>query len=238
MMQCRVIFEERKREIELYFELLTDIIDREAVLIFPLPRDANADEARTERLIGKELSHTLKANGFLLLYNLVEASMTAGFEDIHTQIEAEEGLGADDLVDCLAHRAMRRFKSGVLEDASYFKHPASASILKYWLDDHKKLLRQEKSPLFSGNLDARKIREIGEEYGFSTVAGVQSDGRHLLAVKQKRNLLAHGTLGFRDCGREVSLPELLEIRRDVVAHLDGVVGNIEAYLSNRAYRRS
>jgi hypothetical protein len=236
MMQCRAMFVERKREIELYFDLLIDIIDRDASLIFPLLRSAGSDHARVEQAVSKDLSHTLKANGFLLLYNLVEACMTAGFDDIHTQIEGERGVGADDLVDRLAHRAMRRFRSGVLEDASYFKNPTSASILRYWLDDHKKLLSQEKSPLFSGNLDARKIREIGAEYGFSTDAGVES-GRHLVDVKDKRNRLAHGTLGFRECGRDVSLDALLTIRSDVLQHMDGVIGNIEIYLSTRAYLR-
>ena len=98
--------------------------------------------------------------------------------------------------------------------------------------------------LFSGNLDARKIREIANKYGFSCSIGaitledgtIQNFNRdHILTVKSRRNELAHGDYSFKDCGSNYTLQELMEIKIHVISYLRQVLEHIENYINDRKY---
>lgn len=240
MTPSRALFEERSAEITLYFELLNDLIDKDARLIFPLPLDAPADTPQRQKSIPKDLTHTLKANGILLLYNLMEATMATAIEDIHTQIEADPELGLDDLSEPLRRRALERFKPTSDGLAEHLRHPLSRSMLRHWLEDHRKSIKRAKNPLFSGNIDAKLIRDIAAMYGFSaqTDAEKTRNGGNLVKVMTKRNELAHGSLAFKECGTNLSFDELLRIKDEVINYLDGILSNIETYINQLQYLRN
>lgn len=239
MKLSRALFLERKEEINLYFELLVDVIDNNGRLVFPLPKGATDETRRREKEITKDLTHTLKANGFLLLYNLVEATMTSAIEDIHQAIGADENIGIDDLLDPLRNRAIERFKPNSKHPPSHLAHPISKAMVRFWLEDHRQSAENERNPLFSGNVDARAIRGIAEMYGFSSDTDVEKtrDGARLVNVKSKRNDLAHGHIAFKDCGRDLVLSDLLAIKDEVINYLDCILANIEAYLAEGQYLR-
>ena len=71
------VFQERKAEINLYFNFIEEIMLNNAHLRFP-------DE--TKKNIDSSLSKILRANGFLLLYNIVEYSMTQGIEAVYLHL--------------------------------------------------------------------------------------------------------------------------------------------------------
>lgn len=239
MSVARVLFDERANEIALYFSFIEEIIDRQASLIFPLPIGAKPHTKRKTKPVSIELTHTLKATGFLLLYNLVEATISNAIEEIHVTIE-NEALGTDDLNDALVTRAMTRFKHGAMNISEHCKNPASRSLLRYWIDEHKKGVAEEKNPLFSGNVDAKKIREVAGDYGFSTSTTKRKtkDGKSLVTVKAKRNSLAHGHIAFQECGRDILLQDLVNIKTEVVHYLDEILHNIEDYITNKGYLRT
>lgn len=233
----RDLFNERRAEIEAYFDFLADIIDHRASLLFPVPRGGNEDD-RVEKPVHIDLSHTLKANGFLLLYNLVEASIGSAIEEIHATIAADAGLGADALIDPLTSNALGRFRAGAMTITQHCMHPVSQTVLRYWLDDHQRSIANNKNPLFSGNIDAKKVREVAEDYGFShRTSRAAKGGKRLLDVKSKRNALAHGKVAFKACGQSLAMPELQEIKTEVIRYLDEILANIETYLSAQTYLR-
>ena len=235
----RELFNERSEEVGLYFEFLEDIIDRRAKLIFPLPHGAPQDAIPEIKVVSLDLSHTLKANGYLLLYNLVEATISNAVEDIHRQIGLDGSIDADQLVHSLTERALKRFRSSN-EKVMVEETPVSQMLLRHWLEDHRKKVADNVHPLFSGNVDARKIREVGDMYGFtiSTDPAVTRNGAELVNVKAKRNDLAHGHVPFRECGRDVTLQDLSQIKREVIAYLSDVLTAVESYLADRKYLRT
>lgn len=240
MTLSRDLFNERTQEINLYFAFLDDIINKKASLIFPVPHGLPPEVEREEKQIPLDLWHTLKANGFLLLYNLIEATIVNAIEEIHDQIDSENGIDVDSLVETLTERAMKRFRgSGEVEYSMLCKSPISQGMLRHWLDEHERKVAANEHPLFSGNVDARKIREVAALYGFciQTDEAKTKNGANLLTVKTKRNNLAHGQVPFRDCGREVSLPELVDIKTEVVLYLDDVLDAVEDYLAHQSYLR-
>jgi hypothetical protein len=75
-------FSDRTTEINKFFALLDNILDKEAILLFP------TDGNRRERFeIG--LTATLKSNMILLLYNFIESTMTNCLVVIHRAISDE-----------------------------------------------------------------------------------------------------------------------------------------------------
>lgn len=239
MSVTRDTFDQRVVEIEAYFSFVEDVIDRRAALIFPVPIGAKPRTKRKEQRIPIELTHTLKANGFLLLYNLVEATISNAIEEIHDAIGSDASAGTDNLNDALIKTAMARFKSGVMTITDHCKHPASRSLLRYWIEEHKDGIAREKNPLFSGNVDAKKIREVAKNYGFSadTTKRKTKDGKSLVEVKAKRNSLAHGHTAFKECGQEITMTTLLSTKTEVIHYLDEILRNIEGYITAKAYLR-
>lgn len=235
----RATFEERKVEINLYFSFVQKIIDGPARLSFPPPHGSPPGTPSSEESISIDLTHTLKANGFLLLYNLVEATMCNAIEDIHDAITLAPHLGTDDLINCLHNVAMKSFNKGSSEITEHLPHLASRAILIYWLEAYKRAVNNDKNPLFSGNIDARKIRDVAEDYGFSSATDTATtrNGAKLVTVKSKRNDLAHGHIAFKECGQEISIDSIVEVKNEVIAYLDGILANIEQYIEREDFRR-
>ena len=90
--------------------------------------------------------------------------------------------------------------------------------------------RKEKA--FAGNVDAKKIREVAKEYGFSPP---KAKGDNLLTVKSQRNDLAHGDKAFAEVGRDFDVERLVKIKTEVLDYLREVLGNISSYLVNKEY---
>ena len=90
---------------------------------------------------------------------------------------------------------------------------------------------------FSGNLDAARIRKTCLDHGVSSKVHPRAKGgEKLRLVKDKRNDLAHGNLSFAECGRDYTLPQLVEIRRETLVFVRGILRNVERHTAGKAYR--
>jgi hypothetical protein len=91
--------------------------------------------------------------------------------------------------------------------------------------------------LFSGNIDARLIKETANQYGFSHQTDPQKtgNGSDLLTVKSNRNDLAHGIKSFAEVGKEQTADELIQIKNKVIRYLRQILQNIESYLVKQEY---
>jgi ABC-type microcin C transport system permease subunit YejB len=86
----------------------------------------------------------------------------------------------------------------------------------------------------SGNLDARKIREIAKKYGFT----VPEKCDELIDIKKFRNQLAHGEKTFSEIGREKSVVELIKINTRVIIYLRIILKNIRKFIDRKNYLAS
>ena len=95
----------------------------------------------------------------------------------------------------------------------------------------------DEKALFSGNVDAQKVREIAKEYGFSSDINHKEakGGKDLLTIKTNRNDLAHGTKSFSEIGRNYTVTELQEMKEAAFAYLDSILKNIESYIQKQEY---
>jgi len=213
-------FEQRKREVNLYFEFLGNQIDREI---------AFSEHDEIERI--------LKANSFLILYNLIESSVTNAIQAIHDSIETE----------AVAYSSLKKEIQKIFLKQLYHRLKESNNstfeslmmlflgkiIANTFIDDLNKALT------FSGNVDAQKIRDVAKDYGFSSnTSSTSRGGSELLIVKNQRNQLAHGNISFSECGRERTFIELNDIKNEVINYLEDILNNIEIYIDNKDYKKT
>ena len=55
-------------------------------------------------------------------------------------------------------------------------------------------------------------------------------------VKERRNDLAHGTLSFAECGRDYSIDQLIDIKKETVLFLKGLLTGMKKYYDEQQYK--
>ncbi|BAZ20838.1 hypothetical protein NIES4073_17160 [Kalymmatonema gypsitolerans NIES-4073] len=215
-------FNERSREVNKYFIFLKSLEQGTTKLSM-----AGKGGSPKIREIDPELIKTLKASGFLLLYNLVEATMRNAIEAIFDELQGK-GVCYDQISPKLKKIVLKNLKKRNPDKIFSSITAISLDIITAGFD---------KQDLFSGNIDGMKIRDTATEYGFSHLTDYvrTGDGSDLLTVKSNRNDLAHGFKSFAEVGRDKTADELLQIKNKVVRYLKQILQNIEQYLSNQEY---
>lgn len=179
------------------------------------------------RKIDSDLEKTLKATSFLLLYNLTESTMRNAIEIIFDELSRER-ISFDKIKNEIKIVIIKNIKNNDPKKLLNKINAIAIDIISASFD---------RENLFSGNLDAKKIRKTAETYGFSykTDSRKTGDGIDLSTIRTHRNNLAHGLSSFKEVGKDLSADELLEINKKVVCYLRQILQNIETYLKNKEY---
>lgn len=169
-----------------------------------------------------------RAGALLIIYNAVEASARLGILAIYDEI-SRTGTNFDELKEKFRIRILNDFKNNVGPTKYGTLRSVAIDLIDSSLDPQR---------LFSGNVDAKKIREAGETYGFDTACDYAEtkNGADLLTVKTRRQDLAHGTLSFSEVGKEYTTEDVIRIARYSLAYMGAVLGHIDAYLDLEGYR--
>lgn len=219
-------FNQRVGEIDSYFVLLDQLIEQEAIIYFPNKRSHKFKRTNQEQ------EKVLKANCFLLLYNLIESSVKLSITEIYDTITSKGVLFAD-VIDEIKKLWLR-------EKYKNFDGLAEGNIFTVIESINGDSLSINFNPnkLISGNIDRQKIEAFSSKYGFSmNIHYSAGDGSKLHQVKTFRNQLAHGNISFSECGRQFTVEELLAIKNQVVRYLRQVLKNIEKYCDAEEFIR-
>ncbi|MEI6208123.1 MAG: MAE_28990/MAE_18760 family HEPN-like nuclease [Desulfuromonadales bacterium] len=218
MIRVQQDFQERINEIEGYFDFVMNIADGNTLLI---KKGKDQESAYTSQKQA-DLVRTFKATAFLLLYNLMESTVSNAVEAIFDEL-ASFSISYDD--------CRREIKRVVLTN---LKQHDVADILpelgSFSIDVVSKTFRKNK--IFSGNVDAQKIRKVADEYGF---AHPSADGTSLVTIKSSRNDLAHGSKSFAEVGRDYTITELIGMKDKVIAYLHAMLTSVANYISQQQY---
>ena len=208
-------FAEREAEVRRYFAFLRTFADNTVHFSSPV------FTAQTER---DELFKTLKANGFLLLYNLVESTLKNSIEAIFDELRLRN-VSFDHCRLEVRRLVVRNLKKRNADDVVNGLTLISVDLASATF---------RKDELASGNVDARLVRDLAQDYGF-TPPQCRSD--ELLTVKTNRNDLAHGQKSFSEVGRDFDLSRLEDIMNQVLDFLKELLGSVEQYIFQKSYLR-
>lgn len=206
-------FQTRAGEIEIYFRFVEQLVEGDLSLSGTVPLDQQSYDS---------LLKTLKANGFILLYNLVESTMKNAIEAVFDEFRAT-GVAFDDCREEVRQIALSNLKTHNPGKIFSALTPIAQKLLT-------ETFRKEKA--FAGNVDAQKIREVARDYGFQPPSAKSGN---LLTVKSLRNDLAHGDKSFAEVGKDFGVERLKDIKSEVLDYLREVLVNVSAYLTNKDY---
>ena len=221
-------YQDRVSEIAAYLEHVRAVEDGTVLLMSLGPAGNVPAYTLAER---GNLVRTFKAGAFLMLYNLMEATVRNAVEAIFDELTTQ-GVSYD-----ACRREVRRVVLNNLKHCDTKDHLDRQKV-KEAVDLFSTLAKDvvtrtfQREKVVSGNVDARKIKELAKRYGFAVPTA--KSGR-LLTVKTTRNSLAHGDQTFAQVGSNVSVLELESIKVEVVDYLALFITNISDYLNQQHY---
>ncbi|MFC0877639.1 MAE_28990/MAE_18760 family HEPN-like nuclease [Saccharicrinis sp. FJH2] len=218
-------FNKRVDEIDEYYDLLNNFINDSAVLFYPTKR------THKTKTISEDLIKVMKANCFLLLYNLMESSIKSSIREIYDSITVAN-IKYDDVINEIK-------KIWIQENYKNFNNKGTEFIFDSFTNITNDIIdiQFNSDKTISGNIDAQKIRSFSDKVGFSmNVHYMAKNGVKLHQVKTQRNGLAHGSYSFSECGRQYTFDQLNTIKNEVVIFLRGILNNIKKYIDNEKYK--
>lgn len=230
MVNTKSDFRQRKKEIEDYFSFL-DILDKETTFLKYMK-----DTQITEEVISKNIQRILIANSFLILYNLIEATIRNSIVEIYEKIQ-EDGVTYNDLSQNLKKIWIKN-KTKNLKEGSFNINTLQTnveSIISNVIDNEIVLLTKDDIDI-SGNIDADKIRTLAREIGFDKASN-EKNGTNLVTIKNKRNGLAHGNHTFYDVGKDYTVKDVSTYKDETFLYLQDVITNIEKFINERKYQK-
>jgi len=226
--ETRDVVEERKREIERQLCFIKQAIETKSTSLTFTEQIDNVDLNNVVSF-DRGLIKTLSASTYLLLYNLIECSMTNAIDSIHSHIKREK-TSFHDLTQNMQKIALKNFRNALIKEEHILAQGSIEHAIVWLGYDGEKL--------FSGNIDAKKVKEMAEKYGFViSEQAIQKSrgGSSLLMIKRKRNELAHGKISFEECGQDCSIDELYNMYEQAIVFVGGILDAIEHYLRERLY---
>lgn len=166
----------------------------------------------------------------LMLYNQIESTAFSCVEAIYDAVH-ERAVNFNALVE--------GFKRKILDDCKESYHSGSSLLRSIQGRDIACVLAKASLKIdrvFSGNVDAKKIRDILKLYNLIVTNPTPDNaGADLVSIKDARNALAHGASSFEKHGRNLTLSDLDRFRNNVREYMGHIVVLTEAYLVDERY---
>ncbi len=185
-----------------------------------------------EHLESIQYATLIKSNIFIMLYNLIEGVVTQTYTFLFDTIR--NNVNTFDELNNKIKLIYLNLQVGMLEKP--------ADILNYlsrYQDIHKISYEEytQKKTLYSGNLDAKTIRELNDKIGIRYELHVDNEEK-MLTVKNNRNKLAHGELSYQEVGRNYTDSDLSGYIDAVFNYVTSFKRIIEQYINGEGYLES
>lgn len=233
----RTEFESRVLEVDKYFDFIENI-DKGHQLLSDF-------EKKTFLNIDDDLLKILKANSFLILYNLIESTVLNCIVGIFDEIKIEN-LSYKDVSKSIKlywSRNVYRFDEKIKEDRLI--REKFYTIVERIISDIA--LEISDRIEYGGSIDAKKIHKIAKDLEIVFPLNHYKENLHgkvFSDIKKNRNDLAHGKKSFSDIGRDITYTGsemnkelgLKHFKDYSIEHLKVFISSVEKYLINKSYK--
>lgn len=222
-------FETRVLEVDAYLKVL-DRLERPDVALM------NRSTRREVKVFGDDSFKVMKATVFLLLYNIVEATVRSAFRELYQRLKSEGKTFADVREELRKLWVGQGFRVLDFDSAARRNYRELAEDLTESVINGTILSLSEEQLPISGNLNAKEIRRVCHLHGIEVTAHYRArGGAELETVKRHRNHLGHGNVTFSDCGQQFAVSDLKRIKSECVVFVRSVLKNIKKYVDNAEY---
>ncbi len=176
----------------------------------------------------------MKASIFIMLYNLIEYTIQSSFLGIFEYIVVN-WITYNQISEKVKERWLDIEYSHCHDKSSnFFTYQKVALSIVNQVADKKPIFLSREAIKLSWNIDAEGIKELCSYFGIKLRTWrVKWDD--LKKVRDKRNLLAHGSLSFSEVWREFTIEEIEEITQNSIRYMDLVLQAINDYANGRLF---
>lgn len=183
-------------------------------------------------------SSVIRSNVKIMIYNIIEFSVTNLIRAIYDRVEDEQCSYAEVSEHLRAVWHHTRMRDALSKPTA--NNNTAEQVSKKMLDHavaNTALRLNVRHAIAGGNLDGDKILQLFDTHGVSVHAS-KSDYRanELKDIKDRRNDLAHGSVSFEDAGSQTTTSELAELLDHVDSFLSQLRKDVIDYLDAQEYR--
>lgn len=233
-------YDSRKKEIENFLELMKFLEKKEneredgkskfSEFFYP--------EKGGIHLTYQSLINILKSNVSLMIYNIIEYTVTNLIDSIYDEIRVNHlsYIDVNDSIRNLWRKTILRSVNDPNANFSTFLRK-NEEIISAILSNNE-LNMYAKNTLPGGNLDGTSIKETFESHGIQ----VRTSSRNyrpdiLIGIKENRNNLAHGSVSFVEAMREDSIDDIRANESLVVGFLEELIETVSTYIEDQKYKK-
>lgn len=224
-------FDKRVNEVEYYFFCLQQMY---------LYGDQKQSDTLQRKLSDDNYSFKdflifLKANSFIVLYNLVEASIKNLILSIYDEISMQS-LNYSEVCNDLKNIWINlNYKELGQTTTNYDQHKEKAKKIIDSIIEEKKIEFGDQVNI-GGNADLKHIKTLFNSHGLTIPwISAESVGGGLLEIKNKRNNIAHGKISFIEAGRDSSSEDLCRYKDEVISFLKKLEKEVVKYIEDESY---
>lgn len=218
-------FESKVKEVNEYFSFISTTT--------PLKREF--DKSKIVK-VSEIVHNVLKANLFLLLYNLIEASFKNSLENFCIKI-TDDKLKYKSVIPEIRKiwidKQYKNFESTCVIPREIQKSEFLMNKIDNIAQD---IINIEFDNELSGNVTTKQIKDLTTQYGLQSNEILEKEANSLFIIKNKRNNLAHGNESFSECGRDYTLEKLKEIKDESVDYMRFILTHIKTFIDDEQYK--
>lgn len=240
MIALKNTYENRKKEINNFIELM-EFLEEKKIRVEEneLTFDDFFYAGETQITLSyQELINILKSNLSLMIYNIIEYTVSGLVDCIYDEIRVQ-GLAYIDVNASIRNLWRKTILKSVRRDPganfnTFLKK--NEEIINNILSNTTLDIHARES-LPAGNLDGISIKETFESHGIQISTSSPNFRPDILEnIKTSRNKLAHGAVSFVDAVRDDSIQDFEKYTRFITLFLEELIEVVEEYIQRECYR--
>lgn len=205
----KIDYNKLKNEINRFVDLLKQI--ENSLIGFSSDECCSLKIAIIDKDEAEAVFKSMKSNATIMLYNLVEASVRSTMNDYYANFNSQHLSYSDTIIELkklwIKHKSKNFNNSNMSEQV--FEMIENSINTEYFIS-----LDFDKDFSLSGNADVREIKSILEKHGLQYDDRQFNDyGGALKSIKDMRNRLAHGNVSFEENGKDLTVNDLEEYKK-------------------------
>lgn len=244
MITLKGTYENRKDEIEKFIGLMKFLEKKKLYIEEDDDKEISFDDFFYEGelkidLKYQELINILKSNVSLMLYNIIEFTVTGLLECIYDEIKMQN-LSYEDVTESIRENWRRAILKGTRDPQANYNTflKKNEEIIDYILSK-RTLDMRIKEILPTGNFDGSSIKDTFKSHGIRISTNSQNFRPDILKnIKDNRNSLAHGSVSFVDAVRDDSIGDIENNANFITSFLRELIDAVEEYIHNEQYKIS
>lgn len=234
-------YDSRKNEIENFLDLMKFLEKKENDREDGRSKFSEFFYQENDRihLTYQALINILKSNVSLMIYNIVEYTVTNLIDSIYDEIRVNHlsYIDVNDSIRCLWRKTVLKAVNDPNANFSTFLKKNEEIILM--ILNNNELNMYARNTLPTGNLDGQSIKETFASHGIKVrTNSINFRPDILIGIKENRNNLAHGSVSFVEAMREESIDDIKANATLVTGFLEELIETVSLYIEEQKYKTS